>query len=258
MRVLFLSIWGLFLGGFSFAQSDTQAEYTAVPFDWIETVELPEFPDHRVDAVDSGIAYYLVDDQTKVSESGYEYHYRFAYEVIDRSGLEEGAQITISFDPSESSLAFTDLSVIRDGVRDQRLTEVNIEIIRQEEDLANNIVDGQLTAVINLEDLKAGDIVDYAYQGTYTAQLWPGHYFGRQSVEWSVPLAKLHYRLLVPSQTEVLYQFVESELALDITPSDNMVEYAFTALDAEPVAYQSNTPIDFIQYGYLDISTMST
>ena len=237
-------------------ETDAQA-YKSQAVDWVERTPRPVFPEERITAIDEGIAYAMIENQIKLSESGHTFSYRLVYQVIDRSGLESAAQITISFDPTDSDIAFTDVSIIRDEERIDRLADTEIEIIRQEDELENFIVDGNLTAVINLQDLQVGDIVDYTYQGEFEAKLWPGHFFDRQSVEWSVPLTKLVYRVLAPEDTPIHYAFIESDLELEINERDGWVEYAFIAKDPEPLIQQSKVPHDYIQYGYFDLSTMS-
>ncbi len=239
------------------AQADKATQYKVDAFEWTIKGPLPSYPEARLPATASGIANYLSDRQTLWSGSGYDYQSRFAYEVIDRSGLEEGARVSIAFDPEDTTLSFVSLSVHRDGEEIDRLIDAEITELRQESGLESNLLDGKTTLVINLEDLRVGDVVDYTYQGRVETPLWPDEYFGSVSVKWSVPLAVQTFRLLYPKARNLNVIPISTDLEVMSAQNETHNEFYFRIEDPDPRPNENNVPSDIVSYGYVAFSSMA-
>ncbi|MDP3896100.1 MAG: DUF3857 domain-containing protein, partial [Mesorhizobium sp.] len=129
---------------------------------WVEILDIPEPDSAHADRIQDGKSYLLSDFQVRPVEGGWEMYDRLAYQLVDRTGLDEGARISFEFDPETETVALNRLQIVRDGVPIDRLANARIEIARREEDAERGIFDGRLTAYINLEDVRVGDIIDSA------------------------------------------------------------------------------------------------
>lgn len=243
----------------SCAQDDITKDVTvgtSVAPSWAEEQTLPVFPDHRFDAVQDGIAYLLSNQQIRWSPGGYDYFAQHAYEVINRTGLEPAARISESFDPELATMNFNFIRVYRaNGVID-KLDQTAITLLRQETGLSAGIMDGELTAVINLEDVKVGDIVEYAYSGRINTPLWPLDYFTGLYTEWSAPLARYDFRLLWPKGKPLYVRQVNTDMNFTTTDEGEWSIYSLTQIDPEPKASEYYIPDDYEEYGYLSLSSM--
>jgi hypothetical protein len=108
-----------------------------------------------------GVLYRLVESQTAWQGETELHHFRIATEVTDRAGLEQAARIETRFDPVFQDLTITGVTVWRDGVALPR-NDLPVEVYRREERLDDDIISGDLTAYIQVPDVRVGDIVDWS------------------------------------------------------------------------------------------------
>ncbi len=256
MRAILIVILAWVNGAHAIAQGSEEVRRTVEP-DWVEIHDIPTFPESRLHEISEGTAYLLVDRQERWQPGGYGLYRRFAYELAERAALEEGGKIELSFDPALETLELTRLNVIRDGEIIDRRQTASIDIIRREERLTDNIMDGDRTAIIQLRDIRVGDIIDYATLKTTQTPLWPDANFGYVMTEWSVPVARQTSRILTPANRPLNFQAVETDHVMPGTNRDGWLEYKLEIEDSDPLKSTDNLPYSFVTYGYLSYSTMS-
>ena len=237
------------------ARADVDVGSAPVP-DWVEAVALEPFVEDRRGAFRNGVAFHLSDRQVQKTPQGFDFAYRFVYEVTDRSGLEQAASITQEFDPSDETLAFNFVRVTRNGATTDRLPDAEVTILRQEDELDNSLVDGRVTALIHVEDIRVGDVVDYSVSGTVAMPLWPDDFFDWTYVEWPVPVAKLHYRILVPDGITVHSRSVATDVRPTITKQDGWTAVELVVRDPDPLPQEDYLPRDWVPYGFVAFTTM--
>ena len=239
------------------AFADSTVGIAPVP-DWVKELELRDFSKDRSRDFQQGVAYLLKDRQVRKSADGYDYAERIAYKVVDRSGLEAAARVMRVFDPEDESLAFNFIRVWRDGELIDQLTKAEIAVLRQEEGLEVGLIDGNLTALVELEDLRVGDVVDYSLSGSLATRLWPEEYFEAVVVEWPMPIAELHFRLVVPEATAVEARSLSTSVEAEIHESDGWKSFELHLLDPDPVRVEQNVPDDRTALGLVAFTTMES
>jgi len=257
VRALLLIVVSAALSTTAQAQADPEVGIAALP-DWVEELQLEEFSTDRSGQFQQGIAYLLSDRQVRKTSDGYDYFDRLAYEVIDRSGLESSARIAPLFDPVDETLSFNFVRVIRNGEVIDRLTDAEITLLRQEEGLDSSLIDGLITALIQLEDVRIGDVIDYSYSGSVASKLWPDDIFEIASTEWSVPLAQMHFNLMVPEDLFVEARGISTDIAPKITLNGGWKSLKLHVRDTDPVNPEQNIPDDWTTYGFVVFSTMES
>jgi len=228
----------------------------AVPT-WVEAQVLPEYPESRADQTRNGIEYLLLDNQYRHNTGGYDYFFRMAFRVSDRKGLETAAQVKTSFDPSLSELSFNFINITRDGKTVDRLPNVEIREIQQESDLGKGIIDGDITALINLDDIRVGDVIDYSYSARVKTPLYPDMFFDASSVSYSVPVAKKTTRYDMPGNRRLYTEVIKATERVKIQDVDDRTIYSFELNDPDPHRTFSNIPDGIATQGSLQVSTES-
>lgn len=109
------------------------------------------------------------------------------------------AHVSVNFDPSYQRLTFHTLNVIRGGKVLGRLRNTRIQVLPRETELEYLIDDGSMTASAMLDDVRIGDIVEYAYSIAGSNPVFRNHAAGMLSLAWSVPLERAYIRLLMPA-----------------------------------------------------------
>ncbi|MEP3890368.1 MAG: DUF3857 domain-containing protein [Hellea sp.] len=225
---------------------------------WVELQALPEFPEESLDLIKNGVAYITKEDRYHVTDTGYKYFYRLAYKVTDRKGLESAAQIQRTFDPELGSLTYNFVKVIRDGKTTDRLPDLSIQELQREDGLSDGLVDGDITSLIHLEDIRVGDIIEYGYSSEYLSPLWPGHFFNNVSISYGVPLASQIYEISVPEDTTLNLDVINSKVRPKISRANQRTTYKYEIKNAAVDKKVSNVPVGVITDPYLLMSTMQS
>src|SRR3954447_8037552 len=87
---------------------------------------------------------------------------RVRRQIINEAGVQDGSRITLPFDPSYSRLALHRIEVHRDNRVINQLNAAKIQVLQREKDLERHLYNGELSAVIFLEDIRAGDQIEYS------------------------------------------------------------------------------------------------
>lgn len=106
-------------------------------------------------------------------------------ELLTYSGVQNGATVSIDFDPSYESLTFHWLRIWRDNDHLERLDPDQIKVIQPERDLGQAQLNGRKSAVIVLEDVRVGDVIDYAYSRKGANPVFGGRFTGSIPVQLS-------------------------------------------------------------------------
>jgi len=134
--------------------------------------------------------YYLhVDKQIRVENSRLtQYFNHFAIHIVNESGLETASQISILFDPEYQKAVFHQLLIHRNNQIIDKLSDTKIELMRREENMESLIYDGRYTANLIVEDVRVGDVIEYAYSIIGDNPIYNGLFSYKLRVSWSVPV----------------------------------------------------------------------
>ncbi|MGE4072116.1 MAG: DUF3857 domain-containing protein [Lysobacterales bacterium] len=165
---------------------------------WVTPVEAGAVKPELLNQAADGVYYLLSDMQVRLDgEQGSRYR-RVVAKALTAKGLESLANLEFEFDPSHEELILNSVSVIRKGRVIPKLKDAEIRILQRETELDYLVFDGSMSANIFLEDVRVGDLVDYEYTVVGRNPVFAGRDFGAASLEYSVPVARIHVRLLHP------------------------------------------------------------
>jgi hypothetical protein len=114
------------------------------------------------DADASGQHVQLLAHEARIATSA-ESFWHVTSRITSQAGLQASSQLNVEFDPSYQTLVFHYVQVLRGETRINLLRSRSIKEIQREAGLENQVFDSRESAVIFLEDLRVGDVVDYAY-----------------------------------------------------------------------------------------------
>jgi lipoprotein NlpI/transglutaminase-like putative cysteine protease len=168
----------------------------APPADWVTPS-----PDGSVAPVDRAPLHYRVmDTQVKLGQQSSTRYEHLTRVVNEASGLSAASQIEVQFDPSYQRLSLHHVDVIRNGQRLNRLDRKKVQLLQRETQLERRMYDGRVTASLVLDDVRAGDLIDYAYTIDGDNPVFEGRY---AEVDWLAamrgPAALVQYRVLYPA-----------------------------------------------------------
>jgi hypothetical protein len=235
-----MGAWTLAVAGMAGAAQQVQK---LAPPDWVESMAPPPASAAPADKSQAGAVYLLADMQTRVEPAGGKQAWRhFAVLARDPQAVESLANVEIGFDPSYQTLSLHLLRVHRGGQVQDRLATAQVRVLQRERDLETLIFDGSRTASIFLDDVRVGDVIEYAYSISGSNPVFGGRHFGSFDLQWSRPLTQLRVRLLWPGGRPVSLHGAPTEIAVDPHPLGAYAEYRLQRDNVPGLRVESNAP----------------
>jgi tetratricopeptide (TPR) repeat protein len=119
--------------------------------------------------------------------------------ALDPSALGSVSQPQIQFNPAFQTVLLHSVAVWRDGQRLERAAQARIELMRREQRLEQQVVDGTETLLVVLSDVRVGEPVELAYTLEGENPIFEGRIATGVSAGFDQPLDLLHWRLLAPA-----------------------------------------------------------
>ncbi|ROZ78734.1 DUF3857 and transglutaminase domain-containing protein [Ramlibacter sp. WS9] len=190
----------------------------------------------------NGMHYLLVDQQVQLDPQGRTNFKRLAIRALNQRGVEIVGRIGIDFDPSYETLTLHSLSVHRDGRVQDRMASTQARVLQRETELENQIYDGSRTVDLTLDDVRPGDVVEYAFSIRGGNPVFGGRSFGRMDMQWRAPVHRLHRRLLVPEGQAMQFRSHLTALQARTRNAGGWVEHVWEAAGVPPMARQDDVP----------------
>lgn len=250
--LLRLALVFLALAGGAAQAADPRAPQPGPVPDWVETAALPTagtLPESSV-----GRHYLLIDSQTHVAQRAK--YRRNAYRIVSEAGLQYGAQINLSYDPSYEKIVLHHVRLIRDGQTIDKLEPERIQVFQQERDLQRLLYNGQLSAHLILEDVRVGDTVDLAYTVHGTNPVFGDHFVDSITLGWGIPVSQLRHKVICPATGRRVFHRVAgtSPARLEERTTALGRELVWEARDLPEVVFDGNAPWWHETYAYVQLT----
>ncbi|WP_298322448.1 DUF3857 domain-containing protein [uncultured Dokdonia sp.] len=231
---------------FSTILSSQNPSIKSVP-SWVIEVSYQE--SIKNEEAESGYYYLLYDKQINTQQKSR--YSNSVVKIINGEGIGEMSNLTFEFDPSYEKLIFHKIDLIRDGERISKLNLRDIETIQRESNLEKNLYDGRLTSLINLTDVRKGDIIDYAYTIVGANPVYDGGYSNNFYFQYAVPVGKLHYIVNVPNDNSFEFKYFNDAPEATINIVEKTKAYEWSLENVTPKFYDPNTPVWYDDYGFV-------
>ena len=243
------------LAGASIAVAAPAADFTvAAPPAWVEAIA----PDTAVSApteqLSAGVHYLLSDTQTRVDAQDRTTYRHIAMRAVNQSGVESVAHVQIGFDPAYQVLSLHSIRLHRDGRSISKLNAAAVKVLQQEKELEYRIFDGSKTAHVFLEDVRVGDVVEYAYSVRGSNPVFGNRQFGRIELQWNVPVRQLVARLVWPAGRQLALQALRTALQPAVSEHDGLIDQRWEVRDVAPLVVEAGAPDWFDPYPFVQWS----
>lgn len=190
--------------------------------------------------------YIDISFESQVSLAEQSKYVRCSRKIISQAGVQNGSEISVSFDPSYEQLMFHSIHIIRGTEELDRLKLSDIKTVHQETELKNFIYNGELNAVLVLEDVRKGDIIEYSYTLKGFNNIFKNKYTAVYTMEFSVPLYEVYYRLIVPAERKINFKNLNGSVQPVISAANGQQVYEWHTSDIKPLQLQDYTPAGMI------------
>ncbi len=197
----------------------------------------------------------LVDMQVQLAPKSATASYLHLQRVaLDTSTLREVSEPQISFNPAYQQLVIHQIGVLRDGQRLDRLKDARIELMRREQMLERQMIDGVRTALVVISDVRVGDVVDLAYTLEGENPIFEGRYAALLHVASDAPIDRLHLRIEGPPERRLQVRGIATDLAPERFEEGGRQVLRLVREHVAPVVDETATPPWFKVYPALHVS----
>lgn len=200
-------------------------------------------------------SYLLLRDVQRHLGEATEYRH-IAFRLLTQEGVQSASTLSFEFDPAYEHLELHQLLVHRDGQPLNRLPQQEVKVFQRETNLEDQLYDGRLTASIILEDVRVGDVIEYAYSRHGENPIYAGHLLGSVNTEWTRPLHQSRERLLCPARRpQPQFQGHGTEVKARVQPSPgDLTEYRWDADDQPRRLTEDDVPSWVDTLGWVQFS----
>lgn len=105
------------------------------------------------------LSYYENQNHIELEED----HTHMIREIVSDAGVQNGSQISVTYDPGFQKLVFHKILIWRNGKSSDRLKPSGFKFLQSEKELSRFIYSGTYDALMVLDDVRKGDRIEFAY-----------------------------------------------------------------------------------------------
>ena len=203
---------------------------------------------------DAEDGYVDIDYEKQVSLADQAVYIRESSRIISESGVQNNSQVSVGFDPTYQQLVFHTIRIIRDGQIINKLDLEKIKTVHEETDLDNFIYNGTLNAILVLDDVRKGDIIEYSYTLKGFNPVFQNKYSTVMGTAGSSPLYNLYFSIVVPKGRTVDIKSYNENIQPQVTASPNQTLYVWQKTKLGPLHPQDHLPSWYNAYPEIRVS----
>ncbi|MGB5982322.1 MAG: DUF3857 domain-containing protein [Nonlabens sp.] len=205
---------------------------------WVQIQDYQTDPEVDSNEITNGSITLLADYQTHIpKQTSYT---RFVNKITDNVGIQSNSSISAVYDPTYQKLVFHTIDLIRNGERIDKLDPGNFQVIRRELNADNYLYDGSLTAMINLSDVRRGDIIDLSYSITGFNPIQSDKYGSSYVLTDYSPIGKININIYAAEPLN--YKLFSTDLQPKETVIGGLTVYNWNVENPEPFEFEDNIP----------------
>lgn len=247
-----LAVLALLVPSTTGAESASRQVRSDNPPAWVESIGAgePLQTDHH--DLPGGQSLALFDQQ--INEVTTQCFVHVVKDIVNETGVQSGANLTFSFDPSYQELTLHGIAIQRGAQRLNRLSMASVRIIQQETDLDRQIYNGTLSAVVFLDDVRVGDRIEYSFTTDGENPALKNRSTGGFAAGFSVPVQRLRYRLLLPDSRSLRYKAFGTLAEPVMHSRGDLKEYLWEWQGLHATLAEDQAPSWFPMYPWIQVS----
>lgn len=167
----------------------------------------------------------LLEHQVNALEN--ETFFHIDRQILTLDGVQNGSTIKINFNPKYQDVTFHWARIWRDGRHLERLDTNKVQVLQQEQGLDQEAIEnGEKTILLILDDVRAGDVIDYAYSVKGKNPVFDGHFSSIVPVAMEGESAeRMLTRVLWPRGKRLYARAHGCSVVPALVPGDDDLEY---------------------------------
>ena len=228
----------------------------APPTSWVK----PHFfvRPSATDGLESGVDEHWLLSERQINASENETFYHVVRQILNVAAVEDGSKLTINFNPGYQSLTLHWARIWRGPEHLERLDTNAVKIIRREQELDDDILNGEQSALLVMDDVRVGDIIDYAYSIKGSNPVMGGHFFSAVPVQTDQPVERFYTRVLWPAQRRLYAKAHGCSVQPALVPGKDALEYIWDLRATNGIQAEDSLPVWFDPEPWIELSEFKT
>jgi hypothetical protein len=114
-----------------------------------------------------------------------------------------------------------------------------------------HLYDGSYTAVVNLDDVRVGDVVEYAYTLKGYNPVYDGYISRKINLNYGDAYEKAFNSLIVPSSLELSFKNINTDIKPEVDKKENRVTYTWSTDKVKGLITDKHEPEWYDPYSYV-------
>jgi transglutaminase-like putative cysteine protease len=202
--------------------------------------------------ISDGYYLVLVEEQDHVEKRAVYHH--IIRQIVSEAGIQNGAEISIEYDPAYEKLNFHQVIIRRNGEVINKMQASRFKFLQQEEELSRFIYSGLYTAYFLLEDVRKGDQIEYAYTVEGTNPIFEDKYSASFYQSASDPILNYYECLIAGPSRDIRFKAFNNAKLPDSRELNGMKIYEWKFRDLKPTDGKTNTPSWYSSFPFVQVS----
>ena len=226
----------------------------APPGSWV----VPHFFDPQSAVqIESGMDARLLLTERQINAAENETFVHTARQMLTPAGVQNRANIAVNYNPSYETLTFHWIRLWRGAQHLERLNPAAIKVVQQEREMDDYILNGEQTAMLVLDDVRVGDIIDCAYSSQGANPVFAGHFSDAIPLETEQPAERWLTRVLWPAGRH-LYARPHGWAAQPVAAGKDPIEYTWDMRQVPALTLEDYLPTWCDPQPWLQLSEFKT
>lgn len=235
-------------------QTDVRTVLYGPPAAWVKPAETPPAPTAPPGAA---YVYQLIDQQVRVTTAGEETYTDVVFKILTDEGLGAGS-LKLDWDPASEAVTVHRLIILRDGETIDVLKSDKFEILRRETNLESAMLDGRLTATLQVKGLRIGDSLAFTISRRYRDPLPGARAEWRSSVDHAGVAPRVRIRALWSKDRPIRWLKGSDLPAPTVSETDAGGELLLDLKDIKAPQAPTGAPMRYAYVNQLSLSGFET
>ena len=220
--------------------------------EWVHEIHWQTETNWPADPKSAGTRWLVYESQERPKK--FEEFTRVVKLLENENGVQDAGSLRLDFDAEFQELQVHRVAVHRAGKTFNRLNAAKVKIIQQEDELGDHMFTGRQTAVLFIEDLRVGDVLEYAYTVRGANPALGGHYSSRFTLESDSVVERELFRVVWDDKIPLQQRLHRTEAQPVITPRGDGLEYVWSFTNPPVIPYEDHQPASYEPYAYVEVS----
>lgn len=204
-----------------------------------------------------GVEYLIVEDQYYLEDYQVTRFKKLAKHAVNMNGVEECSKLLIDFNQNDNLIIHKILIKRNDQIID-KLNSAEMQILRREYQAERNILTGDITLSIILNDIKINDLVIVSFSLIFTNEFYVNYFSRLLQLDYGVPIYKFYLTVLFDKKKSIEYKFLNQQENIEWRESQNNNVLIIDKTSVPAKSFLKYEPYWYWKTSYLQIGIKKT